>query len=118
MRSRIAVDAGSEVGCEELDEGGFGRPALDADHGNVDARLGDALAGAVEVLADRIRRVVRGEHQTHDRCCAVGGDVPRGVLDLRVGVLQAERHLEAAGFGGIECSLQGVGLRFGELRKG
>ncbi len=106
-----------EVVGEELDEGGLDRPAVDAGNGNVGAGFGDALPGAVEVLADRIRRVVRCQHQTDDGRDTVIGDATGGFFDFGVGMLEAERHLEPAWLGGVERGLQRCCLGFGELRE-
>ena len=52
-----------EVGGEEVDERRLGRPAVDADHRG----LAGAVTASFQVLADRVRRVVRREHQPDDR---------------------------------------------------
>ena len=58
-----------------------------------------------EVLADGIRRVVRGENEPDHRVGSRNYGNGGRLLDLGLGVLQPERHHEAAGIVGVECGL-------------
>ncbi len=102
--------------ARNVDERRLDRPTLDADHRDA-APTRRRLAGPIEVLADRVRRVVRCEHQPDDRCRTRRRRVGPRRLDLRIGVLEAERHVESAGRGSIERRLQAVALGLGELRR-
>ena len=55
-----------------------------------------AARGPLEVLADARRRVVGREHQADDLADTPVGELLDRRLDLGVGVLQPERHVERA----------------------
>jgi hypothetical protein len=105
----------THLGCEEVDVGRLGGPAVD--RGDLDAvRLG-GRAHAVVVLADRERRPVRREHQADDPAEPGRHHVGDGLFDHRRRVLQAEHHVVPAGFDGIERGLQRVALGVGARRE-
>ncbi len=105
----IAAQPAAHIGGEEVDERRLGGPALDRD--DVDAVRRGRGACAFEVLADRSRRVVGGHHHGDDPLDAQPGEVLDRRLDLRVGVLETDRHGVRVGRQGIERSLEGVALR-------
>lgn len=109
---------GPQVGGDELDEGRLGGPALDAADRDA-VRLGRGTS-PVEVLPDRERRVVRRQHQSDEVTETLGGQLIDRRLDLRFGVLQAERNVKTARCGSVERGLErGVlGLGAGRQRAG
>ena len=78
---------------------------------DVDAVRRGRGACAFEVLADRARRVVRGQHQGDDPFDALTGELVDRRLDRRVGVLEAERDGVRAGREVVERPLERVALR-------
>lgn len=110
-------ESGAEVVGEEVEIRRLGRPTLDVEHRRRSATVGHPSAAPVEVLADRVRREVRRQHQPDDGLRS-GGGIPCGLLDLGGSVLQAEGHREAARFVGIQRGLQRPLLGLGQLGEG
>ena len=103
------------LGTEKAHVGGIACPRIDGSH--VAAGGLERRAQAVLVLADRERRVVRGEDETDDRADPAGGHFGCSLLDHRVRMLEAEHHFEPAGLTGLEGSRKGGALRLGECRQ-